>query len=81
MLQDLLPPSTYFRFNPYMSENFTLDEIREEKWDQMKTVTDLYIRKNELKLQSAAQVLGFPKLSHHKIRDWAKVILDERSKI
>ena len=64
-----------------MSENFTLNEIREEKWDQMKTVTDLYIRKNELKLQSAAQILGFPKLPQHKIRDWAKVILDERVKI
>ena len=81
MLQDLLPPSTYFRFNPYMSENFTLNEIREEKWEQMKNVTEMYIRKNELKLQTAARILALPKLPHHKARDWAKVIMDEKIRV
>ncbi len=81
MLQDLLPPSTYFRFNPYMSENFTLDEIRDDKWDQMCSVTDMYLRKNELKLQTAARVLSQPKLPHHKVRDWVQVALDERVRV
>ncbi len=78
MLQDLLPPSTYFRFNPYLSEDFTLDEIRDEKWEQLNALTNMYLRKNQLKLITAAQVLSQPKQPHRRVRDWVKVTLDER---
>ena len=77
MLQDLLAPSTYFRFNPYMSEDFQLDEIRPDKWELMTSDSEMYIRKNELKLQKAAKVLSFPKMPHQKAKDWIKATIDE----
>ena len=72
MLQDLLPPSTYFRFNPYMSEELQLDEIRPEKWEVMKQDTQMYSRKNQLKFDMAAQKLNLEKLPHQKAMDWVK---------
>ena len=30
-MQDFLPKASYFRFNPYMSEDILLDETRQEK--------------------------------------------------
>ena len=75
-LQSLLPPSSYFRLNPYMSEDFELDEIRKEKWDQMEYDTEMYCRKNELKLRKAAETLLKSKMPHQKAADWLKVKRD-----
>ncbi|XP_064631859.1 calcium-independent phospholipase A2-gamma-like [Lineus longissimus] len=71
MLHDLLPPSTYFRFNPYMTEDCLLDEIREEKIDQLLQDTEMYLRKNEHKMESAAKQLLLPRRPHQKVNDWA----------
>ena len=73
MLNDLLPPSSYFRFNPYMSEEFTLDEVREDKWEQMQLDARMYCRKNGHKLEKLARSLNKPKLPHQKAVDWVKV--------
>lgn len=73
VLRDLLRPSTYFRFNPYMSEDFVLDEIREAKWDQMKQDTEMYCRKNRLQLEMAAQRLLQPRPSYKKVSDWLRL--------
>lgn len=72
MLHDLLPPSSYFRFNPHMSQDFELDEIRKEKWDQMEFDTQMYCRKNEVKMKKAAATLMKAKLPHQKAFDWVK---------
>ncbi|ESO07389.1 hypothetical protein HELRODRAFT_76804 [Helobdella robusta] len=48
VLHDLLPPSTYFRFNPPLSEGFLMDETREEKWSLMLADSQMYCRKNQV---------------------------------
>lgn len=57
LLQDLLVPGTYYRFNPTLSEHMPLDECRIEKLEQMQTDAQMYIRKNEYKLNKAAKAL------------------------
>ena len=69
-LNDMLPPSTYFRFNPYMSEDFQLDEVDVKRWEQMILDTQLYCRKNESKLAKTAERLLQGRLAHQRARDW-----------
>ena len=59
-----------------MSEEFFLDEIRVEKWDQMQRDTEMYCRKNQLQLELAAQKLLQPKKIHKKAADWINLKLD-----
>lgn len=54
---DLLPANVYFRFNPYMTLPYTLDEVRAEKLVQMENDAKLYTRRNIKKIQSAADIL------------------------
>jgi len=56
-LQDLLEPSVYFRFNPYLSECYSLDEIRPEKRLGMVSDAKRYCRQNESRLVKASQQL------------------------
>lgn len=69
-LKDHLPPSTYFRFNPYMSESHLLDEIRPEKIRQMQKDAVMYTEKNEAKLQKAVDQLQLTRLPHQKVQDF-----------
>ncbi|KAL3851865.1 hypothetical protein ACJMK2_015566 [Sinanodonta woodiana] len=75
-MKDLLPPKSYFRFNPYLSEDCGLDEIRPERIQQMQTDTQLYLRKNQLKVAMAARELRKSKLPHQYLVDMAKYQLD-----
>jgi hypothetical protein len=61
MLLELLPPKSYFRFNPYMPEEFQLDEDRPIKWKVMQYETNMYMRRNELKFKTLAEKLLRPK--------------------
>ncbi len=61
VLLDLLPPKTYFRFNPYMSEEFHLDENRPVKFKSMQYETNMYVRRNEFKFRMLAKQLQRPK--------------------
>uniref|UniRef100_A0A0N5A0G5 PNPLA domain-containing protein n=1 Tax=Parastrongyloides trichosuri TaxID=131310 RepID=A0A0N5A0G5_PARTI len=56
-VNDLLPDGRYFRFNPYMSFPYTLDEIQIEKLDQMQRDADLYVRRNIKKIEDCAKQL------------------------
>jgi len=76
ILHDLLPASTYFRFNPYTSEQFLLDEVRPEKWEQMRQDTEMYCRKNAQQLDRAVSLLLQPKPLSHRITDWLRLKLD-----
>jgi len=76
ILHDLLPASTYFRFNPYMSEQFVLDEVRADKWEQMRQDTEMYCRKNAQQLDRAVSLLLQPKPLHRRIADYLRRRLD-----
>ena len=72
-LHDLLPPDTYFRFNPYMSEDFQLDEIRDEAWQRMYQDTRMYCHKNERKFVSCARQLAQPKTSRQRLQEQSRL--------
>ncbi|XP_059833812.1 calcium-independent phospholipase A2-gamma [Hypanus sabinus] len=76
MLDALLPPDTYFRFNPFMSEDIVLDENRKEKLNQLQMDGTRYLERNELKLKKAAKILGQEKDVLQKVTDWFKLKSD-----
>ncbi|XP_048404991.1 calcium-independent phospholipase A2-gamma [Stegostoma tigrinum] len=76
MLDALLPPDTYFRFNPFMSEDIVLDENRKEKLNQLQMDGSRYLERNEPKLKRAAQILGQEKGVLQKVSDWCKLKID-----
>lgn len=68
VLHDLLPPKVYYRFNPYLSEISGLDETDPIRWQRMLDDVEMYIRKNERKMEEAARYIGRSQLSlisHH----------------
>ncbi|XP_012734321.2 calcium-independent phospholipase A2-gamma isoform X1 [Fundulus heteroclitus] len=76
MLDALLPPDTYFRFNPYMSEDVPLNESRVEKLNLLKGEGERYLERNEAKLKKAARVLGQEKGVIQRLAEWAKLKAD-----
>uniref|UniRef100_A0A8C2XKE3 Patatin-like phospholipase domain containing 8 n=1 Tax=Cyclopterus lumpus TaxID=8103 RepID=A0A8C2XKE3_CYCLU len=73
MLDALLPPDTYFRFNPYLSEDIPLNESRAEKLNFLKGEGERYLERNEAKLRMAASVLGQEKSTIQRLAEWAKL--------
>ena len=57
-----------------MSEEFSLDETRQEKWDVMKANTKMYMRRNDFKFNMCSSQLLKPKTSLKK----AKKFLNEK---
>lgn len=76
MLDGLLPPDTYFRFNPVICENIPLDESRNEKLDQLQLEGLKYIERNEEKMKKLAKILSQEKTTLQKINDWIKLKTD-----
>lgn len=76
MLDALLPPDTYFRFNPYMTEDIPLNENRVEKLNFLKGEGERYLERNEAKLKKAASVLGQEKSTIQRVAEWAKLKAD-----
>ncbi|KAI9516840.1 hypothetical protein NQZ68_011317 [Dissostichus eleginoides] len=76
MLDALLPPGTYFRFNPYMSEDIPLNESRPEKLNFLKGEAERYLERNEAKLKKAASVLCQEKSTIQRLAEWAKLKAD-----
>ncbi|XP_058930785.1 calcium-independent phospholipase A2-gamma [Kogia breviceps] len=76
MLDGLLPPDTYFRFNPVICENIPLDESRNEKLDQLQLEGLKYIERNEEKMKKLATILSQEKTTLQKISDWIKLKTD-----
>uniref|UniRef100_A0A8C1Y9Y9 PNPLA domain-containing protein n=1 Tax=Cyprinus carpio TaxID=7962 RepID=A0A8C1Y9Y9_CYPCA len=70
MLDALLPPNTYFRFNPYMSEDVALDESRGEKLEQLQAEGLQYLERNQEKLQRAVSELSRDKSSTQRLSEW-----------
>ncbi|NXK59378.1 PLPL8 phospholipase, partial [Sylvietta virens] len=76
MLDALLPPDTYFRFNPLMNEDIPLDESRKEKLSQLQTDGIRYLERNEEKLRKAAKILTQEKSSLQRLQDWIRFKAD-----
>ncbi|KAL0968764.1 hypothetical protein UPYG_G00271390 [Umbra pygmaea] len=73
MLDALLPPDTYFRFNPYMNEEIALDESRGEKLNLLQAEGLRYLDRNREKLRKAARILTREKGPAQRLADWAKL--------
>lgn len=69
-LSELLPPSIYFRFNPYLSDVVRLDEASSEKLDRVQSETRAYLERNVEKVQFACKTLQKEKGFSKKISDW-----------
>uniref|UniRef100_A0A8B9S840 Patatin like phospholipase domain containing 8 n=1 Tax=Apteryx owenii TaxID=8824 RepID=A0A8B9S840_APTOW len=76
MLDALLPPDTYFRFNPLMNEDIPLDENRKEKLNQLQTDGIRYLERNEEKLRKAAKILTQEKTTLQRFNDWIRLKAD-----
>ncbi|NXN78369.1 PLPL8 phospholipase, partial [Bombycilla garrulus] len=76
MLDALLPPDTYFRFNPLMNEDIPLDESRKEKLSQLQTDGIRYLQRNEEKLRKAARILTQEKSAVQRLQDWIRLKAD-----
>ncbi|NWR74426.1 PLPL8 phospholipase, partial [Centropus unirufus] len=76
MLDALLPPDTYFRFNPLMNEDIALDESRKEKLNQLQTDGIRYLERNEIKLRKAAKILTQEKTALQRLQDWIRLKAD-----
>ncbi|KAG5267838.1 hypothetical protein AALO_G00226400 [Alosa alosa] len=76
MLDALLPPETYFRFNPYMSEDIPLDESRREKLNFLLEEGRRYLERNDVKLRKAASVLTQEKGVVQRAAEWLQLKAD-----
>ncbi|XP_062374616.1 calcium-independent phospholipase A2-gamma-like [Sardina pilchardus] len=76
MLDALLPVDTYFRFNPYMSEDIPLDESRREKLNFLLEEGRRYLERNDVKLRKAAGVLTQEKGVVQRAAEWLQLKAD-----
>lgn len=76
MLDAFLPPHTYYRFNPYMSEDIAMDDSRQERLRQLQSEGSRYLDRNEEKLKKVSHVLSREKSSIQMLAEWARLRAD-----
>ncbi|TNN71689.1 Calcium-independent phospholipase A2-gamma [Liparis tanakae] len=76
MLDAFLPPATYYRFNPFMNEDISMDENRHEKLNLLQADGVRYLERNEEKLKKVARILTREKGSVQRMADWARLRAD-----
>lgn len=76
MLDAFLPPNTYYRFNPYMSEDIAMDDSRQERLRQLQSEGSRYLDRNEEKLKKVSHVLSREKSSVQMLAEWARLRAD-----
>ncbi|XP_037110662.1 calcium-independent phospholipase A2-gamma-like isoform X1 [Syngnathus acus] len=79
MLDGFLPADTYFRFNPYVSEDISIDDNRQEKLDLLEAEAFRYLERNEEKLRKAARILTREKGSVQMLAEWLRNRVDTLS--
>ncbi|XP_070825117.1 calcium-independent phospholipase A2-gamma-like [Chaetodon trifascialis] len=70
LLDDLLAPDVYFRFNPMLSAVVSLDESRPRALDQLQRDTQNYLERNRPKLARLCLVLGAERSAVSRTKDW-----------
>ncbi|KAG8002506.1 Calcium-independent phospholipase A2-gamma [Nibea albiflora] len=70
LLDDLLAPDVYFRFNPMLSALVSLDESRPRALDQLHRDTQNYLERNRPKLARLCLVLGAERSAVSRTKDW-----------
>ncbi|XP_056241837.1 calcium-independent phospholipase A2-gamma-like [Seriola aureovittata] len=70
LLDDLLAPDVYFRFNPMLSGEVSLDESRPGPLDQLQRDTQTYLERNRPKLARLCLVLGAERSAACRTKDW-----------
>ncbi|KAM4736730.1 calcium-independent phospholipase A2-gamma-like, partial [Anableps anableps] len=70
LLDELLPPDVYFRFNPMLNAEVSLDESRPGTLDQLVTDTQDYLERNRSKVAKLCLVLGTERSPVGRARDW-----------
>ncbi|XP_033825589.2 calcium-independent phospholipase A2-gamma-like isoform X1 [Periophthalmus magnuspinnatus] len=70
LLDDLLAPNVYFRFNPTMSAVVSLDESRPGALEVLRQDTQEYLERNHPKLARLCLVLGAERSAMSKTMDW-----------
>lgn len=70
LLDELLAPDVYFRFNPMLSAVVSLDESRPQALDQLQRDTQDYLDRNRLKLARLCLVLGAERSAFSRTKDW-----------
>ncbi|XP_013875195.1 calcium-independent phospholipase A2-gamma [Austrofundulus limnaeus] len=76
MLDAFLPPDTYFRFNPFLNEDISLDESRLEKLNLLQAEGVRYLERNEEKLSKVARILTQEKSSIQRVTEWVRLKAD-----
>lgn len=76
MLDAFLSPDTYYRFNPYMSEDIAMDDSRQERLEQLQTEGLRYLGRNEEKLKKVSRILTREKGSVQMLAEWARLKAD-----
>ncbi|XP_031720487.1 calcium-independent phospholipase A2-gamma-like [Anarrhichthys ocellatus] len=76
MLDAFLPRDAYFRFNPFMNEDISMDENRHEKLNLLQADGLRYLERNEEKLQKVARILTREKSSVQTMTEWARLRAD-----
>lgn len=70
LLDDLLAPDVYFRFNPMLSADVSLDENRPQALDRLQRDTQSYLERNHLKLERLCLVLSAQRSAVRRTKDW-----------
>lgn len=70
VLQDLLPPSSYYRFNPLLSDAVALDDARPERLQLLVDDTLRFIDKNGEQFERAADSMLRQKTASQKMQEW-----------
>lgn len=72
LLDDLLAPDVYFRFNPMLSALVSLDESRPRALEQLQRDTQVYLERNRPKLARLCLVLGAERSAVRRAQDWMR---------
>ncbi|XP_068996369.1 calcium-independent phospholipase A2-gamma-like [Embiotoca jacksoni] len=70
LLDELLAQDVYFRFNPMLSTEVSLDENRPRALDQLQRDTQKYLERNQPKLARLCLVLGAERSPVSRTKDW-----------
>lgn len=76
MLDAFLPPNSYFRFNPFLNEDISMDESRQEKLNQLQAEGLRYLERNEEKIRKVAAILTREKTAAQRLTEWARLKAD-----